>query len=301
MDFYKGKKVLVTGAYGFVGTHLCRALKNSGAIIFRFGRQHDVRDAECVLHMIKEFNPAVVFHLAAQTEVGASFKDPMETLYTNVGGTASVLDAVRQVQGDMSNLPHLVIASTDKVYGNQKGICTEETPLLKNADVYSASKSTADELAQLYQRLYNVSSTIIRPCNIYGPGQYNQTTLITGAVCNILTGNPVVVHKASHDITREWLYVHDAVKAYMLAGTQTGTAIYNVGTASRWSVRFVADMIVKLIGKGSVEVKADGTPPYQIGDQGIDSTKFCKAFPEWEARDLSRGLSATIEWYTENL
>lgn len=296
-DFYRGKRVIVTGHRGFVGAHLVRALKGLGAD----AKGVDRVEAENILcsgdlhRTFIDHPPDVVFHLAARTEVRDSYENPWITYHTNVTGTLNVLELCR-----LSKVKSVVIASTDKVYGDQDVTdLTEADPLMGNADLYSLSKKAADELAQSYMDLFSLPVKVVRPCNIYGPGQRNETTLITGTVRKLQRGQAPVVYRGSKNVLREWLYVDDVIRAYLLLGELDKAGVWNVGSGERVRVENVITTIIQLMDSSIPVSYADG--PLQIGDQGIISTKFRKQFPDWTPTKFTEGLLKTVNWYKENL
>lgn len=301
-EFYKGRRCLVTGGNGFVGKRLCRRLQDLGAVVDtadRAGnaREHqncDVKNLYQVREIFSRFNPDTVFHLAARTEVRASLVEPLDTYRTNVMGTLNVLEVCRE-----RKTPALVVASSDKAYGDAGMGVKETTPLCSNADIYSASKCAADELAQIYSSIYGMAITILRPVNIYGPGQTNDTTLITSSVKKILRGELPVIHNGSRYSRREWIFIDDVVSAYLLAGMNRKNLpepAYNVGSRDVYSVEAVVRAILSQMGKGTFDfdLHADTCP--QIGHQSVDSSKFRETYPEWTTVPFTDGLRRTIEW-----
>ena len=302
-DFYPGRRVLVTGGNGFVGKRLCSRLHDLGAIVDTLDKQGkqpaDVKNMYQVRASFDRFTPDTVFHLAAKTEVRSSFVEPLETYRTNVLGTINILEICRE-----RKIGGLVVASSDKAYGDQgiQWMCREDQELLGNADVYSASKTAMDDISRIYSHLYRMPITVLRPTNIYGPGQTNETTLITGTIRRLLKGEKPVIHNASRHSLREWLYIDDAVQAYLYAGTNRDNLLspaYNVGSRDRRSVEAVVKTLLVQFGKGEYDYdcEADTTP--QIGNQGLISTKFREKYPEWSTISFEEGLRRTVEWYRE--
>lgn len=298
MGYFEGKRVLVTGGAGFIGSHLCRRLTELGAEVKSFdvakAGTADVRRFGAV-HFTMFQHPDIVFHLAAQTEVLRSYTDPMETYSTNVTGTLNVLEACR-----LAKVETVVIASSDKAFGWHREPCREDSPLLANADPYSSSKRLADELTREYVRLFDLPAVVVRCCNVYGPGQRNKTTLITGTVDRILNGFRPVVHAGHGGASREWLYVDDAVEAYLLLASspESRGKAWNVGSGERRTVARVVGEIQRLLGQQD-DYEEEPTAGHPASDQGVDAARFRAAFPEWEPLRFEHGLRLTVEWYKE--
>lgn len=316
-SFYECKRVLVTGGAGFIGSHLVHKLKElmsrpvsldsngmSCPDIFS-----DVVDVDLLRVNFRNLRPQVVFHLAAQTEVLRSYEEPWLTWQTNVTGTLNVLECCRRF-----DVESVIVASSDKAYGSpiedrlDIGGCKEAQleGLKHNADPYSSSKRAADELAQDYLRWYNLPIKIIRCANTYGPGQTNATTLITNTISRLLRGEEPVIHAGREHVKREWLYIDDAVNAYLRLGASNLTGPFNVGSGYRLSTTKVVESIAANMGMLSVRANLETTgqqPEYrrvqQIGDQGLNSTKFRTAFPDWTTTPFADGLRRTITWHRE--
>lgn len=308
-EFFKDKRCLVTGHKGFVGTALCTKLRQHGANVHGIDQKSgcDILKKDSVYDEVLMFRPDMVFHLAAKTEVRASFTSPHETYQTNVLGTLNVLEACR-----VSRTP-LIVASTDKVYGSSiipgPNVCDETQFLYHNADLYAVSKRAADELCQDYARLYDMPIRILRCANIYGPGQRNETTLITSTITRLLNDDLPIVYKSSADTVREWLYIDDAVAAYLLLARDVvkhkyvlnSPPIFNVGSGERATVLETVKEILVMNGISTNEYTIRENDKPQIGDQGLNSTKFRTRFPDFSFVPLIEGLRRTIAWHKENM
>lgn len=314
---WKDKRVLVTGGCGFIGSALVKRLEqigeSEGICTLDLMRGQDVTDGGLVRSTIRMLKSQIVFHLAAQTEVRTSFREPELTYRINVMGTLNVLEACRAC-----GVEALVVASSDKAYGDHPNrVCNEAKELWHNADAYSSSKAMADELCQDYHRLYHMPIRILRCANTFGPGQTNETTLITGTVCRLLKGEAPVIHEGRADVKREWLYIDDAVDAYVHLAQHASCSgelyngisypAYNVGSGGRYSVREVVDKIAQLMFmEGGMDLRLtrysslpEKAP--QIGDQGLDSAKYRKLIGDKPFVTFDEGLKRTIAWHKEQM
>lgn len=287
-DYYPGKRVVVTGHKGFVGSRLCAALTSLGATVTGVDSvtREDVRDLRPLEEVFREApSPSLCFHLAAKTEVRASFDDPWLTYQTNVLGTLNVLECCR-----ITKTP-LVLASSDKAYGRQLPPFKISDPLLHNADPYSSSKAMADELAQVYERVFRLPIHILRPCNIYGPGQRNRTTLITGVITGAMEGQTTVVRAPESE--REWLFISDAILEYLeegaVADARCNQVVKNVGSGEVASVERVVSILRLCLANVTVEVRNG-----EVVNQSVVDRRY-----ESRCVKLTEGLKRTVQWHQE--
>lgn len=317
LNYFRDKRCLVTGGGGFIGSALVRRLLALGATTFSLDADHDspsvplvgVADRGAVKEVFAAFRPEVVFHLAAQAEVIRSHREPYRTWIANVLGTLHVLEACR-VQG----VKAIVAASSDKAYG-EKPVTDmpyqEGMPLCSKGDFYAASKRAADDLCHDYGRLFGLPVRVMRAANTYGPGQRNTTTLITGTVARIRHGLRPVIHRGAESIKREWLYVDDAVDAYLrlahdAATEKEGAAsrntrghfAWNVGSGEVLTVGAVVKQTMQALGAAPGVDRLNAGAP-QIGDQWLDSGKFRCRFPDWAPTPFAEGLQRTVDWHVQ--
>lgn len=291
-SFYDGRRVLVTGSHGFIGSHLCSELRGLGANLAYL-------DLKCDLDVtrikdVSDLLPGVqtVFHLAAETEVNRSLLDPYHTYRTNVLGTLNVLEACRR-----ERTRDVIIASTDKVYGPHMFPPEEGSPFRPNPSPYGQSKAGADRLCSDYARLYNVRVRTVRCTNVYGPGQYNRTTLIASAALSGLKGERPKV--SERNPVREWLYIDDAVRAYLEIGALDNyQTSYNVGSGERLNCEQVVRAV---LGELGVDPNGYETVPSGITDypQYVDSTKLKTWVKDWNPTLFPYGIKTTVQWYRD--
>ena len=246
MFSWENKRVLVTGSSGFVGSHLCKALVENGAKVFAFhvGKAafktnpifsqinnlpmtHLYGNIErflMVKRIIKENKIAIIFHLAAQPLVEIGQASPLTTFESNIRGTWNVLEASR-----VNKIDKVIIASTIHVYGDNPNLPYKEEFFPQPSRPYETSKACADLLAQCYADTYGLPVEIPRFVNIYGPGDTNASRLIPKAMQSVLSlKNP---HVWDVGAVRDFLYIDDAVKAY-LSLTITITFLYGFLTVA---------------------------------------------------------------------
>src|SRR6185436_13352583 len=227
--------VFVTGATGLLGGWLVRQLVAAGADVVCLIRdwvprselvaagllervkvvRGDVRDQETIERALGEYEIATVFHLAAQTTVGVANRNPVSTLDTNIRGTWTVLEACRRSPA----VQQIVIASSDKAYGEQQALpYTEEAPVL-GRHPYDVSKSCADLLAQMFAKSYHLPVCVTRCGNFYGGGDLNWNRIVPGTIRSVIRGERPVI-RSDGQLTRDYLYAEDGACAYLRLAEQ---------------------------------------------------------------------------------
>jgi CDP-glucose 4,6-dehydratase len=316
-------RILVTGAHGFVASHLAKTLLERGDAVRVLDRpapreadvggerlsgldllgirgevelaEGDLRDAEAVDAAVGGCD--AVFHLAAQTIVGVARSSPLETLEVNVRGAWNVFEACRG-QG----VARTVFASSDKAYGSSPELPYREDFPLRAAHPYDASKAAADIVARSYASAYGVPLAVTRFANVYGGGDLNFSRLIPETVVAVLDGrSPVIRSNGSPE--RDFLHVDDAVTAYLSieaalgSGRAAGEA-FNAGGERPHSVREVVGLIAAAAEAGvEPEYLGSGTPDGEIDRQFVDSAKL-RELSGWAPKvELKDGLRRTLDWY----
>jgi CDP-glucose 4,6-dehydratase len=311
------RSVFVTGAYGFVGSWLVKALVARGArttvlkrdAVVRSGLvlegterdvnvvRGDVRDSELIERALSEYEVDTVFHLAAQTLVGVARSSPVSTFETNIRGTWNVLEACRRV-----GVERVIVASSDKAYGPQDALPYRETSALEPLYPYDASKAAADLIARSYWHTFQLPVAVTRLANIYGGGDFNLSRLVPEAALAAIEGRRPVI-RSDGTLERDFLYVEDAVEAYLAVcglledGRGAGEA-FNAGGDSPHSVLAVVELTCAVAGTGvTADIRGKGTPPGEIARQWVDSTKL-RTMSGWQPQvGLEEGLRRTVEWY----
>jgi len=312
-----GRSVFVTGGYGLLGSWLVHALLARGADVTLLRRDVTGRSAlvlsgdesRCsvvtgdlcepglVERALGEYECELVFHLAAQTIVPVANKSPLGTFEANVRGTWILLEACRQ-----QNVQGVVVAASDKAYGNSEVLPYTEDMPLRPLYPYDASKAAADLITRSYFHTWQLPVAVTRFANLYGGGDLNRSRLIPEAIGAALEGrSPVIRSDGSPE--RDYLHVDDAVEAYLaiagavVDGQAAGLAI-NAGHGQPKSVLEVVSTICRLVGSDLVpDVRGHGPPKGEIPRQWVDPT-LIRELTGWEAKiTLEEGLSRTIEWY----
>jgi len=301
-------RVLVTGAEGFLGANLCKELVErghevTGASLNRSGltsldalevkcriEYGDVTDADFVDRVITSSEPEWVFHLAAVSIVRVAQAAPALTLRTNILGTINVLEAC-------SKLPwgkRVLIASSDKAYGDHGGKPYTENMPLKPTGAYEVSKTCADHIGLLY------GATVVRCANVYGAGDLNWSRLVPNSCRLALSGQAPQIYGDAAEAKREWLYIDDAVKAYILLAESGSPGAYNVGSGEQYSPIDVADIITKHAVCMVPEWIEKKHAFYEIPVQVLDCNKI--RMLGWEADcNIHTGLELTVDWYKDYL
>lgn len=276
-------RVLVTGAHGFVGTHLVAALEARGHEAIRTERHAaentltvDVTDALAVRGAIELARPDAIAHLAAQAFVPASLEDPHATVAVNVGGTLNVLEAVRAVRAEGLD-PRVLVTSSAEVYGVQPpdAYPLRETaaPLPRNP--YAASKVAAEALATAYARSFGLDAVVTRTFNHIGPGQNERFAVAAFAhqLARAASGSDRTVLVGNLDASRDFLDVRDVCAAYvgLLEGAGAPGEVYNVASGRATSMKEVLRQLILIAGV-PVEVREDAARmrpadvPVSVGD-----------------------------------
>jgi CDP-glucose 4,6-dehydratase len=315
-----GRSVLVTGAYGLLGSWLVKALLERGARVcvvrrdqpaltalqsMGLERQVDVVDGDVcgdglVLRSLSEYSVDSVFHLAAQTIVPTANHSPLSTFETNIRGTWTVLEACR-----LHGAERVIVASSDKAYGSHPTLPYTEEFALQPHYPYDVSKAATDLLARSYWHTWRLPVSVTRFANLYGGGDGNGSRLVPEAVTAALAGRPPVV-RSDGSPERDFLYVEDAVAAYLaiweaLAGGVDSPAAgqaFNAGGGEPHRVGEVVELICRLAGTDvEPDVRGSGTPTGEIDRQWVEFSKLAR-LTGWSPRvTLEEGLARTIEWY----
>ena len=315
--FWKDRPVLVTGGTGLLGSELVSQLVDNGAYVivavrddvsksrfFKEGLQNkvtvlhgDVTDFAFVERVIGEYEIDTVFHLAAQTIVRIANASPLSTFESNMRGTWNVLEASRL---HAKKIRSVVVASSDKAYGESKVLPYDEETPLKGKYPYDVSKTCTDLIAQSYWHTYKMPVNITRCGNLFGPGDLNFSRIIPGTILSVMRNEAPII-RSDGKFIRNYFFTRDAAAGYLTISENVdkfaGEA-FNLGTEERYSVIDITNMILKIMGSGLVPViKNEATN--EIYEQYL-SIKKAREKLEWTAKyTTEEALRETINWYTK--
>jgi CDP-glucose 4,6-dehydratase len=251
---------------------------------------------------LAEHCPATIFHLAAQTQVGDAYRDPLPTWETNIRGTYLLLEAVRRHEAGT----HVVVASSDKAYGSHNELPYREDFELKPSYPYDVSKAATDMIARSYAVTYDMPVAVTRLANVYGPGDVNWARVIPDTARALLRGERPVI-RSDGTPERDYIYAEDAADAYLAVADSLGDPAHhgrawNAGSGEPRSVLEVVNRLIEISGLDvEPDIQGSGVPPAEIDRQYLDSTAIREELgwsPRW---DLDSGLRAAWAWYERTL
>lgn len=308
-EYWKNKKVLVTGATGFIGRHLVKRLVDEGADVAVFvldeesgtilwqtkvpiyrGNLVNLNDIHrCVVR----FQPEYVFHLAAQPLVDTALKGVLDTLDSNITGGRNLLHSCL----DAASLRSIVFVSTDKVYGRTDN-ASEMDALRGVHHPYNASKVCADVLAQMYGSVFDMPIVIIRSGNVYGGGDLNFDRLIPYSVRQALRGDTVVL-RSDGEYLRDYIYIDDMIDGYLLAAKTQGRHCIpiNFGAEKPVSVNEVVSTVLSHADK-TIFVEIENTAKHEIPFQHLN-WGLARNIGWHPQVSFGEGIKKTYEWYKE--
>ncbi|KYH30152.1 MULTISPECIES: NAD-dependent 4,6-dehydratase LegB [Clostridium] len=319
---WKGKKVLVTGAEGFIGSHLTERLVELGANVTALVQYNsfnnwgwidtfdknvkdsinvitgDIREYDNVKRMVK--GQQVIMHLAALIAIPYSYLSPMAYVRTNVEGTTNILEACREED----NIERIVHTSTSETYGTALYVPIDEKHPMQGQSPYSASKIGADKMAESFYRSFNLPIVTLRPFNTYGPRQSARAVIPT-IISQVLAGKKEI-KLGSLTPTRDFNYVKDTAEAFIKVAESDKTIgeVINAGSNYEISIGDTAQKIIDIIG-ADVKIVCDEErirpEKSEVNRLWADNAKI-KKLTNWAPRyTLDEGLKETIEWIKNNM
>jgi CDP-glucose 4,6-dehydratase len=261
----------------------------------------DVRDQAFLERVIGEYEIDTVIHLAAQTTVPVANRNPISTFDTNIGGTWALLEACRR----SPMVKSVVVASSDKAYGESETLPYDENTPLRGRHPYDVSKSCADLIAQSYATTYQMPVAVTRCGNFYGGGDLNWNRIVPGTIRAILRGQSPIIRSDGQNI-RDYFYVEDGAAAYMLLAEKLSTnpelsgEAFNFSTETKMTVLEIVERILAAMKSAlKPDIRAQATN--EIREQLLDATK-AKTRLAWKPLyAFSEGLERTVDWYRAHL
>jgi CDP-glucose 4,6-dehydratase len=307
-------RVAISGATGLLGAHLSNSLSMQGHEVFALIKDEnsksvlsqdtnriygDMNRKSDMEYFIQKSNPTHFIHLAAQTQAYDSLRYPYQTFYNNMIGTLNILECLREYGMCKS----IIVASSDKAYGELVGNSYTEDHPLKGIYPYDASKSATDLIANSYRITYELPIVVTRACNIYGVGDYNSQRLIPGIVYSHKKGTVFTLRNNGDDL-REYVHVEDVVSAYqkiMHYVAQGGIAgAFNISSGERYTTKQVFDLISNSIGQ-EVQHEVLENESREIRKQFMDSSLLTEETGWTPVRKLEEALPEIVKWYLEKM
>jgi CDP-glucose 4,6-dehydratase len=320
-NFWLDRPTFVTGASGLVGGWLVRQLLDAGADVVCLIRdwvpqsevvranliervkavRGDVRDQSMLERTLGEYEIDTVIHLAAQTIVTIANRNTVSTWETNVQGTWALLEACRRTP----TVKQIVMASSDKAYGESDNLPYDEETPLRGRHPYDASKSCSDIISQTYADTYGLPVVVTRCGNFFGGGDLNWNRIVPGTIRSVLRGQPPVIRSDGQNV-RDYFYVEDGAAAYMLLAEQlsqnrdlAGHA-FNFSNESQATVIEIARKILALM-KSDLELDVRNEATNEIQQQYLSAAKARRELGWKPLFTLDEGLDRTIAWYRDLL
>jgi CDP-glucose 4,6-dehydratase len=320
-SFWQDRSVFVTGGTGLLGSWLVKQLLESGANVVCLVRdwvpqselvrsghieqvntvRGDITDRGVIERVLGEYEVEIVFHLAAQTIVGIANRNPVSTFSANIEGTWTLLEACRR----SPKVASIVVASSDKAYGDQEQLPYNESMPLQGRHPYDVSKSCADLIAQTYAVSYDLPVAITRCGNFYGGGDLNWNRVVPGTIRSVIREERPVV-RSDGKFVRDYFYIEDGAAAYMLLAERlTSDAslrgqAFNFSNESQIDVLQMVNLILKKM-KSQLEPEVLNQASNEIRHQFL-SAERARTLLNWKPQfTLESGLERTLAWYREFL
>ena len=320
-SMWRQRRVLVTGCTGVLGSWLVLRLLELGADVVGLVRdwvprsqlvlsgaverivtvRGDVTDATLTERIFSEYEIETCFHLAAQTTVGIANEVPVPTFETNIRGTWLMLEGARRWRG----LKQMIVASSDKAYGEHEQLPYTEQAALQGAHPYDVSKTCADVLTRAYAHTYGMGAAVTRCANMFAGGDLNWNRVVPGTMRSLLQGKRPVV-RSDGSMRRDYLYVKDVVAAYITLAEAMETdpnahkgMAYNFGLGQPISVLDLVALMTEISAHPGLKPVVENTASNEIQDQYLASDLAIERLGWRPQYSLREGLTETMAWYSD--
>jgi CDP-glucose 4,6-dehydratase len=318
--FWRDRPVAVTGATGFLGSHVVDQLVGLGAHVAILVRDEVVRspisdawagqvavvrgaveDQAVMERLLGEYESRTVLHLAAQSQVGVANRNPSATYEANVAGTWSLLEAVRR----SPRVEQVITASSDKAYGAQPTLPYDEDMPLLAVNPYDVSKACADLISTSYHRTFDVPVCVTRCGNFFGPGDQNWERLVPGTIRSLLRGDRPLI-RSDGTMVRDYLYVVDGALAYLRLVEAMAEDPALIGEAFNFSTETpltVLELVAALQAAAGTDLEPDirATATHEIDSQFLSAAKARKLLGWAPTLSVEEALGKTVDWYRSHL
>lgn len=321
MNFWHNKNVFITGCTGLLGSWLVKALVEKGAHVvglmrdivpksnfYRFKLDKKINTVSGNIEhynelerFLNEYEVDTVFHLAAQTIVGTANRNPLSTFEANIRGTWNILEACRRNQ----KVRRVVVASSDKAYGEHENLPYNETYALQGTHPYDVSKSCTDLICRTYFVTYRLPVCVTRCGNIFGGGDLNFNRIVPGTILSALKEESPII-RSNGLFVRDYIYVEDIVSAYLFLAEKMDSSdfhgeAFNFSNEQPINVKDLVTLILKLMDRQALQPTVLNEASNEIVNQYLSSQK-ARSLLGWTPRfTMDQGLLETISWYTSFL
>ena len=316
--FWKNKTVFITGATGFIGSWLTLRLLELEArvmiLVYEDGIESpvleledrenftkvagDIKDFSLLKNIFHACDIDVVFHLAAMTQVIDALNNPFLNYETNIKGTYNLLEAIRLSGKEYSAI---VLASSDKAYGNQEEFPLKEEAALHPVFPYDVSKACLEKIAISYQKTYKLPIALTRSANVYGGGDFNFHRLIPSVIKNCYFNEKIILRSTGKNI-RDYIFVEDVLYGYLKIAScmedhNLEGEIFNLSANAPLQALDVAEKIKEKMGRKDLEIVILNQGKYEIEHQILSGEKAERVLDYKPLFPFALGLDLTIEWY----
>jgi CDP-glucose 4,6-dehydratase len=315
------KNILITGGFGLLGQSLVRKLnkkyfkiylldkikyKNKNRFLYKYHKNTNIiygnfNDKKFISNLIVKKKIDIIFHTGAVTQVLESLKEPNETYQTNIFGTLNILESIKNYNKKII----FIYSSSDKAYGELRAKSYTEQHRIDSIYPYDLSKSCSDLICQSYSKIYGLKVGILRCGNLYGPGDFNFNRIVPETITRSILNKKLII-RSSGKLTRDYLYIDDAVDAYLLVMKKllkvkkNELMIYNVGSKYNLSVIQIVNKILNLMKKTHLKPIIKNSSKMELKTQKLNYNKIIAELKWKQKINMEAGIKSTIYWYIKN-